>query len=43
MPGPGLDLIGEEEFAELAAVADVLRTRHLARLGRDDDPTFGAS
>jgi dTDP-4-amino-4,6-dideoxygalactose transaminase len=39
VPGPGLDLIGEEEIAE---VADVLRTHHLSRFGRDDDPTFGA-
>ena len=39
MPGPGLDLIGDEEIAE---VTDVLRTHHLSRFGRDDDPTFGA-
>lgn len=28
MPGPGLDLIGDEEIAE---VTDALRTRHLSR------------
>jgi dTDP-4-amino-4,6-dideoxygalactose transaminase len=39
VPGPGLDLIGDEEIAE---VTDVLRTHHLSRFGRDDDPTFGA-
>ncbi len=39
MPGPGLDLIGDEEIAE---VTDVLRTHHLSRFGLDDDPTFGA-
>jgi dTDP-4-amino-4,6-dideoxygalactose transaminase len=39
VPGPGLDLIGEEEIAE---VTEVLRTHHLSRFGRDDDPTFGA-
>ena len=39
MPGPGLDLIGDEEIAE---VTEVLRTHHLSRFGRDDDPTFGA-
>ncbi len=33
MPGPGLDLIGEEELAE---VADVIHARHLSRYGPDD-------
>ncbi len=33
MPGPGLDLIGEEELAE---VTDVIRARHLSRYGPDD-------
>ena len=39
MPGPGLDLIGEEEIAE---VVEVLRSRHVSRYGAHDDPTFGA-
>jgi dTDP-4-amino-4,6-dideoxygalactose transaminase len=39
MPGPGLDLIGEEEIAE---VLSVLRSRHLVRYGPEDDPAFGA-
>src|SRR5262245_42791541 len=39
MPGPGVELIGEEEIAE---VLEVLRTRHLSRYGPSDDPTFGA-
>jgi len=39
MAGPGVDLIGQEEIAE---VLDVLQGRHLARYGPDDDPTFGA-
>jgi dTDP-4-amino-4,6-dideoxygalactose transaminase len=39
VPGPGLDLIGDDEIAE---VTEVLRTHHLSRFGRDDDPTFGA-
>jgi dTDP-4-amino-4,6-dideoxygalactose transaminase len=39
MPGPGLDLIGEEEIAE---VLEVLRSGYLARYGPDDDPRFGA-
>ena len=39
MPGPGLDLIGEEEIAE---VVEVLRSGYLARFGPDDDPRFGA-
>lgn len=38
MPGPGLDLIGEEELAE---VADVINSRRLSRYGPDDD-TFPA-
>ncbi len=39
MAGPGVDLIGQEEIAE---VLEVLQSRHLARYGPDDDPTFGA-
>lgn len=39
MAGPGVDLIGQEELAE---VLEVLQSRHLARYGPDDDPTFGA-
>ncbi len=39
MPGPGLDLIGEAEIAE---VLEVLRSGYLARYGPDDDPRFGA-
>lgn len=39
MPGPGVELIGEEEIAE---VMDVLTTRFLSRYGPDDDPSFGA-
>lgn len=38
MPGPGLDLIGEEE---LAAVADVINSGRLSRYG-PDDATFPA-
>ncbi len=34
MPGPGLDLLGSEELAE---VAEVLASGHLARYGPDDD------
>lgn len=34
MPGPGLDLLGPEELAE---VADVLASGHLSRYGPDDD------
>lgn len=34
MPGPGLDLLGAEELAE---VAEVLASGHLARYGPDDD------
>ncbi len=33
MPGPGLDLIGDEELAE---VTEVIRSRHLSRYGPDD-------
>ena len=38
MPGPGLDLIGEEELAELA---EVIESGRLSRYGPDDD-TFPA-
>jgi dTDP-4-amino-4,6-dideoxygalactose transaminase len=38
MPGPGLDLIGDEELAE---VADVIRSGRLSRYGPDDG-TFPA-
>lgn len=38
MPGPGLDLVGEEELAELR---DVIESRRLSRYGPDDD-TFPA-
>ncbi len=34
MPGPGLDLLGAEELAELA---DVVASGHLSRFGPDDD------
>lgn len=34
MPGPGLDLLGPEELAELS---EVLASGHLARYGPDDD------
>ena len=37
MPGPGMELIGEEEIIE---VLDVLQGRHLSRYGKDEDPTF---
>lgn len=40
MPGPGLDLVGEEEIRE---VVSVLRSGYLARYGPDDDPAFGAT
>jgi hypothetical protein len=33
MPGPGLDLIGDEEMAE---VAEVIASGHLSRYGPDD-------
>ena len=39
MPGPGIELIGEEEIAE---VMQVLTNRSLSRYGREDDPNFGA-
>ena len=39
MPGPGVELIGAEEIAE---VLDVLNTRFLSRYGPSDDPAFGA-
>ena len=34
MPGPGLDLVGEEELAE---VVDVIRSGRLSRYGPDDE------
>lgn len=37
MPGPGLELVGEEE---IDLVLEVLRSGHLARYGKDDDATF---
>lgn len=39
MPGPGVELIGEEEIAE---VMQVLTSRSLSRYGKEDDPGFGA-
>jgi dTDP-4-amino-4,6-dideoxygalactose transaminase len=39
MPGPGIELIGEDEIAE---VMEVLTNRSLSRYGREDDPAFGA-
>ncbi len=39
MPGPGIELIGEEEIAE---VMQVLTGRALSRYGSADDPAFGA-
>jgi len=39
MPGPGVELIGEEETAE---VLEVLASRYLSRYGPSDDPAFGA-
>jgi dTDP-4-amino-4,6-dideoxygalactose transaminase len=39
MPGPGVELIGEEEIAE---VLEVLSSRFLSRYGPEDDPAFGA-
>jgi dTDP-4-amino-4,6-dideoxygalactose transaminase len=39
MPGPGVELIGEEEIAE---VMEVLTNRSLSRYGDDADPRFGA-
>ena len=38
MPGPGLELLGEEELAELA---EVIRARRVSRYG-PDDPSFPA-
>ena len=38
MPGPGVELIGEEEIAE---VMQVLRNRALSRYGSADDPPSG--
>ena len=39
MPGPGVELIGEEEIAE---VMQVLKARALSRYGSESDPGFGA-
>ena len=39
MPGPGVELIGAEETAE---VLEVLTSRFLSRYGPSDDPAFGA-
>jgi dTDP-4-amino-4,6-dideoxygalactose transaminase len=39
MPGPGRELIGAEEIAE---VLSVLESRYLSRYGPADDPAFGA-
>jgi dTDP-4-amino-4,6-dideoxygalactose transaminase len=39
MPGPGIELVGAEETAE---VMEVLTSGHLSRYGPSDDPTFGA-
>ena len=39
MPGPGRDLIGEEE---ISMAVDVLRSGYLYRYGPDDDPHFKA-
>ncbi len=39
MPGPGVELIGDEETAE---VLEVLSSRYLSRYGPSDDPAFGA-
>ncbi len=39
MPGPGFDLIGEEEIAE---VLDVLRSGWVYRYGQEDNPKFKA-
>ena len=38
MPGPGIELIGAEETAE---VLEVLSSRYLSRYGPSDDPAFG--
>lgn len=37
MPGPGMELIGEEEKRE---VLEVMESGHLYRYGREDDPRF---
>ena len=39
MPGPGIELIGAEETAE---VMEVLQSGYLSRYGPSDDPKFGA-
>jgi len=39
MPGPGIELVGAEEAAE---VMEVLQSGYLSRYGPSDDPTFGA-
>jgi dTDP-4-amino-4,6-dideoxygalactose transaminase len=39
MPGPGVELIGDDEIAE---VMEVLTSRYLSRYGPSDDPAFGA-
>lgn len=39
MPGPGFDLVGEEEIAE---VVEVLRAGHIYRYGAPDNPNFKA-
>ncbi len=39
MPGPGVELIGAEETAE---VLEVLNSRFLSRYGPSDNPAFGA-
>lgn len=39
MPGPGFDMIGEEEIAE---VVDVLRGGWIYRYGQEDNPNFKA-
>ena len=39
MPGPGMDLIGQEEIEE---VLDVLRSGYLLRYGKEDNPRFKA-
>jgi dTDP-4-amino-4,6-dideoxygalactose transaminase len=39
MPGPGIELIGAEETAE---VMEVMRSGYLSRYGPSDDPAFGA-
>ncbi len=39
MPGPGIELVGAEEAAE---VMEVLQSGYLSRYGPSDDPKFGA-